>query len=66
VRQSVFDQRHTNKIFLGGFDGFLDRQWNFSSFASAKTNVATFITDDDESSERKVLTTFNYFRDAID
>ena len=53
MRQSAFDQRNANQIFLRRFDGFLDRGRNLASFARAESDVARALA---ALSEEKVKT----------
>src|SRR5687768_644837 len=66
MRERVVNQRHTDQVFLGRLDRLFNCQRHFASFARAKANVTTFITDYDECRKRHVLATLYHLGDAID
>jgi hypothetical protein len=54
------------QVLFGFFGAFLDGQWNFFSFAISKADLASSITDDNESCEGETSSTFNDFSYTVD
>jgi len=61
-----FGQRHIDKIFLTISDSLLNCANDITGFTDTNANLPPLITDNDNSSETKLFTTFNHLGDSAD
>src|SRR2546422_2975563 len=66
MRQSVFDDRNPNQIFLRCLHRFFDRQGHFAGLPGTKTYVAGFVAYHHQRRERQILSALHNLGHAID
>ncbi len=66
MRKCPIDKRNTDQIILCRFDRFLNGIWNFFGLSCAKPYMTSLIANNDQSSERHILTALYYLGHTVD
>jgi len=66
VRNRVVGQGNLNHVLLRRLNGFADGLGNFLGFAAAESDMAAFVTDDNQGAEAQILPALHHFGDAVD